>query len=530
MGLKTAYHESFRKLEHASISGSGLLPVRPEYSSGEVLLGSLYRGLITGVGESRVDLTEIDELPERLADGDDEKKEFWEALLFKPGALASPPTKHSATRQLTPFVPSISNFACVLGGKPRNRWNPTSLLFSAFSSGLPPDEFESFLGSFKDAIGVELETSDDHPEDLFAQFVERNLVALSSDKINPRDIPEIAARTPSAWRKQSRTITAKTPAERLVTDLKAIMDLKGTMTRRHWISLVESIVRLGAVSHFLWTCMITHRIWELIVDAISGKTFDYLAAVEDAWESHAGEQNYLLELMSTDTRLKIWIGRWFQARIGLSIVLHAMDDLGYETEGKIGESSNSDTIAGLVDLLDKAKKHGQEINDHVAKNTDGQNVLSSAGILWEQNARQIACLSGPPKNAQEFARYSLRQLEARDESQATYDQGYFLKKVGRKKAERIGVRGLGQYSVRPGPLALISLVNSTITTSSSASANLGDLKQHFAEYGIHALPDELETGPISVDLRELGLVVDSPDAKGGLSLVNPLPGSGGSHE
>jgi hypothetical protein len=276
--------------------------------------------------------------------------------------------------------------------------------------------------------------------------------------------------------------------------------------------------------------MVTYRIWELVVDAISGKTTDFRAAVEDAWESHAGEQNYLLELMSTDTRLKIWIGRWFQARIGLSIVLHAMDDLRYGIDGKFGESSKGDTINGLVDFLTKAKKHGQEINDHVAKNTDGQNLISSAGILWEQNARQIACLSGPPKNSHEFARYSLRQLEARDESQAAYDQGYFLKKVGRKKAERTGIRGLGNYVVRPSPLALIALVNTTITTSNSGTANLGDLKRHLADYGIHALPDELETGPISADLRELGLVVDSPDAKGGLSLVNPLAGSEVSHE
>jgi hypothetical protein len=524
LSLKKFYNGALKNLtEHSSITASPLLPVSPQYSTGEALLGALYRGIVTGVSERDVKPIEIEKIPANLSQGDQDKTEFWNAVFLNPDGLATPQT-NSVVRQLTPLVPSIANYSCIMGKDGKHRWNPRLLLFSIFSSGAKPDRLEGFLLKLQSALNVDISGTSNSNEDLFAQFIERNLASLPNEHVKPVDIQQIIKTTNPAWSVNRSGSKIKTPAERTVADLTAIISLRESMTRRHWISLVESILRIGSVTHFLWTCMITYRTWELCVKALDGEVLDYTSELESAWREHAGEQSYLLELMSTDGRLKYWIDRWFRARIGLAIILHALDDLGIGSENKIGHNPEGDTIDGIVSFIGKLRENRLAINQKIKAATDNDNVLSSAGVIWEQFARQIACMaSGAPKNAREFSRYVLRQLETQNESQTNYDQGYLLKKVGKKKSERQGVHGLGQFSVRPGPLALIALVSSTIMTTPSGSANLDHLKRHLKDYGIHALPDELETGSISSDLRKLGLVVDSPDAKGGLSLVNPLP-------
>ena len=68
---------------------------------------------------------------------------------------------------------------------------------------------------------------------------------------------------------------------------------------------------------------------------------------------------------------------------------------------------------------------------------------------------------------------------------------------------------------------MIALVFSC-TCQSSGSANMDDLLEHLGRYGIELGPDDRESSSLVTTLRALGLVLDSPDAEGGMALVPPF--------
>ncbi len=49
-----------------------------------------------------------------------------------------------------------------------------------------------------------------------------------------------------------------------------------------------------------------------------------------------------------------------------------------------------------------------------------------------------------------------------------------------------------------------------------------DLCEHLGQYGIRISPDEVAGSKLGKSLRTLGLVLDSPDAEGGMVLLNPF--------
>jgi hypothetical protein len=61
------------------------------------------------------------------------------------------------------------------------------------------------------------------------------------------------------------------PARVFVKDLKAIINAKNLVTRRQWTSLLEAILRIGAVAHVIWLCDFQSRTWAILNDALNKK-------------------------------------------------------------------------------------------------------------------------------------------------------------------------------------------------------------------------------------------------------------------
>ena len=51
---------------------------------------------------------------------------------------------------------------------------------------------------------------------------------------------------------------------------------------------------------------------------------------------------------------------------------------------------------------------------------------------------------------------------------------------------------------------------------------MDDLLDHLGRYGVELDPDNRESSSLVKTLRSLGLVLDSPDAEGGMALVSPF--------
>jgi len=502
----TDFRERLWKSEHPSYDGSALSPVAPEYSTGEVLLGAAYRRLLLGVQEATVDPEGINTLPTQL-----EPTGLWDELLLGEGGLASPALAGqrgtAILRQLMPLVPEVARHACVLG-RPRSRWDPARLLFSTIASGNGEESAREILHRVRLALSV----SDD--DDLFARFVETSLAALASSRPDTPPDPGFGA---PAYRPQKGA--GLSPAERFCGDLGAILELKPRLTRRQWVVLLEALLRLGLSMHMLWLCRLNEIVWHAAISAAKGSAVAGPAEIERvAWEGHRFTDP-LLELGRDGiAAMRRRIEGYAIARIGLNVVLHALEDARCPWPGgPLGKpGSGGWTVPeSLAGFLSHVAAHASSAQAAVAS-AGYPSLLDACRAIADAHLSLLACKSGPTKNLFEFMRHSLGQLQPRFEEQRSYDQAYLLIRKTRATSS--------PWPVQPGPATLIMLVHACCQSLGGLPVSVEDFRSHLADYGILAPAGELQGGQCSRNLERLGLVVDSPDAGGGRLLVDPFQG------
>lgn len=507
------------KKRHPDYEGSLLYTTAPEWSTGEVLLAAACRRLVLGVNESTVDLENISRTPALMpaaAGG----RAVWTPLLTGRGGIASP-LRHgqfspTASRQLMPLVPTIARIAGVLGKRPRSRWNPSNLLLETIGAGRGKTDGEALIV----ALGEALEVAS--TDDVFARFVE-DALRQGLQGVAPVPAPTVPFRTLAlgddllrAHRPATTTLRRLCPAERFCADLPTVLAIKGSLTRRQWTVLLESVLRLGLGMHVLWTCNANILAWEQVLAAASGNAPPSAAEVESAiWETH-DEARPLLELgANAEPLIERMIEQYAYARTGLNLLLCRLDEGGarWPANSPIGFRSNpsKSAPAALAEFLAHVHTHRQSIDAGDA----GQWLRVRVGGLFDgrEDLRALAqCDSGYTKNLFEFARHSLGQVKAKDPDQRCYDLSYLLAYADERKP----------LPVQPGPAMLVALVHACCAANPSIPVSLDDFRRHLGDYGLRVPAGELIHGKTGRDLSMLGLVVDSPDAAGGRLLVKPF--------
>lgn len=124
---------------HAAYADSLFSPPAAEYATSEVLMGGVYRKLITGTPENEVDLEEIPDLVGSIPATRGDAR-LWRAVLLELGGISSPARsgqrRSRPIPQLMPIVPEVARHACVLGRKGKNRWTPGNLLLEVIGNGI----------------------------------------------------------------------------------------------------------------------------------------------------------------------------------------------------------------------------------------------------------------------------------------------------------------------------------------------------------------------------------------------------------
>jgi hypothetical protein len=510
---------------HGSYAQSVLAPVAPEYSTGEVLVAATYRRLLTGESDAAVDLEDIPGLPNRLAveaakiDSRMDAaafKEAWEELVLAPGGLASPsPRGQQATRrlrQLMPLVPEISRVAGVLG-RVRQRWQPGNLLISALWSGKGPELAPRLLERLRNSLMV------GRGDDYLAQFVEYCLKTIQhirpdGKRATPpelQDLVEDADDYLPAWR--PRPALGHLPAERFTSDLEFVLDLKGRLTRRQWVVLLESVIRLGLGMHQLWLTRLNVRVWQLCLKVCTGVRLSTSEVSDYCWSPQEPDEPLLQLAENSVPALRRLISEYAQARIGINLLLFVLDEAA-PWKTKIGQvSSNHPTPADAVAaFLQHAFENRDKITSVLA-DKGYSSLVEGAGTLADAEPRFLSGQKGLTRNLSFFFRYGLGQLQPVDDTQRQYDQGYLLYKQDRRGEKWI---------VQPAPAMLLVTVHCCCRSRGSIPASIEHLRAHLAAHGIGASADELRSGGTARELQRLGLVVESPDAGGGRLLVDPL--------
>lgn len=468
----------------------------PETASGEVVLASTYRASgFSELSESEVPRTGRDfdrAAAKRLGKGRTPKDrgitaETWRTVLH--GALQSPKRPNQSSRrflQLTPLVPDVALYSgsARLAG---SSWNPGDLVQRIIALGSQSDRAAQLLwAKLHSALSV------DQDDDIWARWLNGEFAKRRPKGFEWRLSPlKLDGALPDADRARLHS-----PARQFTRDLEAILPAKGMMTRRQWISLLESLLRLGTVSHMLWLCQLNERLWHSIRSVLEGGAPPSLDVL-----SHSvieGEEPSLIHGAPAKGIVSDLVSRYLSARLGIDHVLWELHEQGHH----IGSMSSIADVSGLLSTI--ASKRSTQAS---------RKLLDSLSELRDREARVISCKRGIGSNMSEFAIYVLAQRQTADKSLRGYDQGFLLRKRGEYKA--------APWIVSLGPVALLAVVHCCLSEV-SGPRSVQRLQEHLLAYGVAVKADDFAKSDLSRNLRMLGLVLDSPDAEGGMLLVPPF--------
>jgi len=491
--LHESYTESFLHMKPA-----------PEYANGEVILASLYRNVgfanaASQVAEAKVPSNgaKLDKLIERgnptAISPAGVPASTWKGIL---AALRSPRQPNQSARrvlQISPIVPdaAIYSLSARLRGNP---WNPGEMVRRLIIMGVADHQKAIDLwAALHHAMTVQ------NNDDLWARFLTAELQAWRPADLtaNWDDRQPVSVGDNHSVLQHWRLSPASIPATRFCGDLESVLRLKQILTRRQWISALESLLRIACASHVLWLCKANNVVLKIVEESLQGRPPSSSSTVSSQLERATITWSYghLAQPKILD-RARVFV----RSRLRLNLILWQLSEhLGNQSGVDL---SNVDAIFASCQRLASEAQHF----DWSRYERDGLAVV-------EQDPRKGSCNNGIGKNIVEFLMHVLRQRPTSEVGMENYDQGFMLRKKG-------------SYDKAPwilslGPVAVLTLVH-CCTSSTRGPRTVEDLCHHLAQYGVMLSPQDIAGSDLGKTLRNLGMVLDSPDAEGGMVLVSPF--------
>lgn len=489
---------------HPSYQKSALaISPAPEYASSEVLLASLYRTIgFASASEGSVPqagrdldrhIQKLREKRQRPPTGAVVGVEAWNTVLH--GILESPKLPNQSSKrflQVTPIVPGAALFS----GSARlssNSWPAGSLIRRMVCLGSKDRDSAQRLWQ-----GLFAALSVDDEDDVFARWLDQETSAWNTEASNwaLSPIPEDEIATLETPDFQGILFL---PARRFTRDLQAIMQAKGSMTRRQWTSLLEALLRLAAASHVTWLCDVHARTWSCLWAALTDGTAPS-SELEARRTLFPEAPQYMTYGGKALQGIKDKVSSYLNARLGINTLLWSLDQIGAPYPGNLSSS------AGIAALCQHIRQHKTELTR--------LGTLETIADVREQEARALLCKKGIGSNLLEFARHVLGQRQAAVPLLRGYDQGYILKKKGSSPSS--------PWVVSLGPVAVLALVHCALA-GMGGPRSVHRLGQHLEAYGLAVDKHDIGRNDLGHQLRMLGLVLDSPDAESGMLLLPPFP-------
>jgi hypothetical protein len=481
-----------------AVYGKGALSMSPapEYATSEVVLSSLYRIIgLRGASERSVPTqgTKLLGLIRKARDkGTPQALGSLDADAFDTllnSVLESPKRSNQSSKrflQVTPLVPQVALFS----GSPRlagNPWTPGVLVRRMIWLGSRDQATaEATWKRMFDALSV------GDNDDVFARFLRLEIDAWLKDvqwEFNPAPVSEMPS--------HPNVGSGVFPARQFVNDLNAVVASKPLLTRRQWISLLESILRLGTVAHVIWLCELHSRVWACLSEALNGAG---PKSSKEALERMFPERFSFLPLSNKPlSGIRDCISSYLSARLGINAILWSLEEAG-ERPADIFESAER-----LAEACNQVRK--------VCTGARASMVRETVEELVDRETRTLLCRKGIGSNIYEFVTYSLQQRQTANPRLRGYDQGYLLRKRGTYESS--------PWIVSLGPVATIALVHCSLN-GVAGPRSVHRLAQHLSQYGVTLDHRDIPQNELGHQLRMLGLVLDSPDAESGMLLVPPF--------
>ncbi|WP_124124444.1 hypothetical protein [Pseudomonas aeruginosa] len=473
----------------------------PEVATGEILLASLYRN-VGFLREKEVEKVWLLGTPfrkqlekgKRPSNAQSEvgfDVKLWSTVVNR--VIASPNLSGQSRQrgsQIAPLVPdaSLYSMAARLKGNP---WNPGKLV--ARMIALATGDYEKALETWQklfDKLSVTAEDDDTWARMLQSEFESWRVEKLCGAWQMPQEFPYDADTFHGH-------LNLDCPAKRFTEDLHVVLELKRTLTRRQWVSMLESLCRVGTSAHVTWLCHANDQCRELLEKALhQGQSFsehEVVAAMS------TGNGFWSLGQL-TAKPVKETARRYIEGRGALNLLLHMLEQSGIEMS-PVSLGSPTEITATLNHLKLQRSKFNFSL------------YLQNFNRMMESDSKVAECKKGSSKNVLEFLDHVARQRITSEAGLESYDQGYYVEKRG-NYASAPWVVGLG-------PLSTLLMVHCAASRV-AGPCTVQDLCGQLAGYGIDAKM-ALGTGEnLNKRLRDMSIAIDSPDAEGGMVIVSPL--------
>ena len=472
----------------------------PEYACGEVVLASVYRnvGFSAEVTEGKVPKLGR-ELQKQLGRGKPPvgarpllPVDSWRSVLQ--GALKSPKQPNQTSKRLLQICPTVPD-AAIYSMSARlsaNSWNPGQLVARALAYGTASrEEAQALWARLFTSLSVT------EQDDIWAQFIQEEFLQWRSPTTKSawgavQPFPDLEA--VDFW----RTGAPLLPANAFATDLAHVLDLKPLLTRRQWTSMIESILRLGTAAHILWQCQANNNVRRMVEEVLDGA---FPPSEEEIRKRIGVSVPYIRYGQLAVRTLKDHAREFIVGRACLNLVL-------WNCVEKVPEAMPPEglrSVSVLRSFMEKLAAHRKRFPLDEYRN--------QVHTAIESDPRVVACKRGIASNITEFLGHVLHQRQTSEQGMDSYDQGFYLRKSGGHSR--------APWVVGIGPVSALTLVHSCTRTFRGPRTVL-DLCEHLALYGLEVTAQDLDETDLGGTLRNLGLVLDSPDAEGGMVLVSPF--------
>lgn len=341
----SGFLESPAKNDHPNYKLS-FFPMRPavEYATGEVMISSLYRAVgFPNISEKDVSRfgryydKRIKKPPKILSDRENSlSAKSWERLVRE--ILKSPKQPNQSKKNflqlspITPTVTALSSSARLRG----NSWNPGELIKRTLGFS---NASENHISKIWEDIFTSLSIADN--DDIWAKFIDKELIDWKPPniEISWKKIPY--GNNFPITRSDAKEIVS--PANRFAKDTELILSIKSVLSRRQWISIFESIIRIGSASHILWICHVNEVLLNFIWKSLEGKEIDRSTLVTNLSLPEKGFWRYGDKAM---TIIKHLVRKYYSARLGINLFLHF-----YESKGNLNQEYDLSSLDGLHSFI-----------------------------------------------------------------------------------------------------------------------------------------------------------------------------------
>lgn len=480
----------------------------PEQCSGEMLIAELQRTFcFSELDDAFIQNTGSKLLKALRQDNDEDAawlSNFFDVIARYP-VSAKQSTKHDIA-YVIPLIPTIAMFSSPRRVTKRNAdddrttdrsWKPGLFVKECLSYCVAKGEIDDLFRAIQESLNI----SDN--EDLFAKFLDekirRALKKYLDLDVNSKLIGNSFGDQKDCYMPQSvRDRIEAAPFKRFADDIRAVLAIKPFVSRRQFVAMLESLVRIATSAHVLWLCNINRKLEDAVFRVLKGQS--EALTESDLFDALNMPANGVLSYGSNfQIRIREFFKQYERSTKRLCFLLYKVKDISGLPQTTLDWSTPEAFLKSVALIADYVKSHSDFL-------TEFETEFSAH--YMESIKKYSLSVDSQSTHLLRFVLTTLIQnSQPKEVRYARYDQSYFVRH--RTHSNRSAV------IVSAGAVSLMTLVH--CCSYRNGTVLLSNLTDALQNYGI-TIPAGETMDRFKNQLRELGLTIDSPDAESGMVL------------